>query len=964
MSISVYSQQPHFIRLNNINLPVNESYGITQDHQGYIWIGTSVGLCRYNADSIRKYKSPSGLKDESAFKIIELNREKLLINGSSNYFYYYNKEKRNIEKCGFTNKLNKLISNKLLQVYHSVKVNDSIVYLNTQYSTFKVNFLRDEVTEVVPFDMSTNYNFMYEGDKLIQVKRFLSQIELTNIKDKRLITLSIKKGEKIKKFVLKLNTVTIPSWRVCSAVDNFGAALISFDNVIVKIDRSDNFSTVETKGEVLKLYVDSKNNLWAGTLRNGVCFYENSNLVRPVISINNNSVTDITEDYEKSIWCTTLEQGVFYCRTPEIFEYSNFKDLQSSVYALKVINNIVYCSSLKNRIISFKQNEICQFENDHFNEFIIKVAKYRDKYLVSTTKNIFLTDSLFRESEIIIDRQTGFSNTASYIFDTNSDTAIIGHTNAIYLIYSGSIHPFFVPEKKISQIVCTESSSIYLVMDDVLYELNRSCELRKALELNGSFKRMCVLKDDFLAIITTTDFILFKKGKIVNINTKWNYGDIIINDIVSDKNDGIWLSTNQGLLYYNIRNEKCNTFNRNDGLICDKIFSTVICNNSLYVNSEDGLYTMPVSIKKSNINPKFILKYIYVNDTVLKSINDLNNLSYDQNNLKFTFDINSYIGVDRKGRLVYCIEELSKNWITVEYNTINLNNLSPGRYTIKVKAVNANEVSSNEFRLPVIYISPPFWKTIWFVLLSMFLILLIIFLIIFYFKNKFKRREEENTRINRMLAEFKMNALQAQMNPHFIFNSINSIQTYILEKNSQEAYDYLSKFAKLIRVILQNANEKTLTLESELDILKTYVLLEQMRFENSFEFIFKLDENIDTYLIKIPPMLVQPFVENSIWHGIMPLKNRKGKLELNIKQIKDSIIIVVEDNGIGRNESQKMKEFTNHKSVGMNLTEQRFELLRKLSNDNEIKITIIDLFDSYNEPAGTKVEILIPKYYI
>jgi LytS/YehU family sensor histidine kinase len=216
--------------------------------------------------------------------------------------------------------------------------------------------------------------------------------------------------------------------------------------------------------------------------------------------------------------------------------------------------------------------------------------------------------------------------------------------------------------------------------------------------------------------------------------------------------------------------------------------------------------------------------------------------------------------------------------------------------------------------------------------------------------------------VNKLIAEYQLTALQAQMNPHFIFNAINSIQGYILKKNEQQAYDYLAKFSKLIRMVLNQSTERTLPLKQELEMLSLYVELEQLRFDQSFDFKLDVDKDLRRFFgLQIPSMLVQPYVENAIWHGLMNLnKDRKGMLSVEFK-LKDEILkITIEDNGVGRELSKTYKKETDHKSVGMILTEQRLMMINKLQEYEDAWVTITDLYDEKKKPSGTQVEIFIP----
>jgi tetratricopeptide (TPR) repeat protein len=222
------------------------------------------------------------------------------------------------------------------------------------------------------------------------------------------------------------------------------------------------------------------------------------------------------------------------------------------------------------------------------------------------------------------------------------------------------------------------------------------------------------------------------------------------------------------------------------------------------------------------------------------------------------------------------------------------------------------------------------------------------------------RKRQKQIEFEKNVLELEQQALRAQMNPHFIFNAINSIQNYILKRNKQEAYDYLAKFARLIRIVLNNSQERDLLLHQELEMIELYVELEQLRF-NNFEFNLDVSERVNQFETIVPAMLIQPYVENAICHGLMNLEHeRKGVLNVSVTQSAGMLKIVIEDNGIGRERSKQYKKADAHKSLGMAFTEQRLNVINKMQHYESAKVQITDLYDKNARGAGTKVEIFIP----
>lgn len=232
-------------------------------------------------------------------------------------------------------------------------------------------------------------------------------------------------------------------------------------------------------------------------------------------------------------------------------------------------------------------------------------------------------------------------------------------------------------------------------------------------------------------------------------------------------------------------------------------------------------------------------------------------------------------------------------------------------------------------------------------------------------EEKTKQLEEE--RLNKItsdfelkIAEVEMSALRSQMNPHFIFNCLNSIKLYTMQNDSITASDYLTKFSRLIRLVLENSRAERITLEQEIETLELYIEMEKMRFKGKIQSHIQVDKRLDTGFIEIPPLLLQPFVENAIWHGLVH-KEEGGILQINITSPNDDHLKVeIIDNGIGRQQSAelKSKSATSRKSFGMKVTNERIELINHLYN-SETLLTITDLYDKAGRPAGTRVTLQI-----
>jgi LytS/YehU family sensor histidine kinase len=236
-------------------------------------------------------------------------------------------------------------------------------------------------------------------------------------------------------------------------------------------------------------------------------------------------------------------------------------------------------------------------------------------------------------------------------------------------------------------------------------------------------------------------------------------------------------------------------------------------------------------------------------------------------------------------------------------------------------------------------------------------LLLIYALVILRFK-QLRKREAAKQELERMIYEYRMTALRSQMTPHFIFNVITSIQHYVLDNNRMESYDYLSKFGRLMRLVLENSKEKYITLFRELETLSLYIELEQLRLNKKFDWAMTVSEAVDTERMQIPSMLVQPYIENAIKHGLAPRK-QGGVLTINFEAKDDILTVTVNDNGVGRVAAAAAREKQSHHSMGMEITVNRIEVLSRWHN-KKFEVAVTDKYNEAGIAEGTLVLITIP----
>ncbi|MCW3077325.1 MAG: hypothetical protein JWO32_1934, partial [Bacteroidetes bacterium] len=315
-----------------------------------------------------------------------------------------------------------------------------------------------------------------------------------------------------------------------------------------------------------------------------------------------------------------------------------------------------------------------------------------------------------------------------------------------------------------------------------------------------------------------------------------------------------------------------------------------------------------------------------------------------------------------KGDLTYRykLEGLDTSWVFTKYTSIKYQALPPGKYKFIVSVSNHDKLYSESKNFEIIII-PGWWQTVWFKAIVILMFIICMFFILRWYFKKLRGREEEKNKFQHKISEAELKALRAQMNPHFIFNAIASVQYFISGNDPKSSQKYLSKFAKLIRYVVDNSKPETIPLKTEIEALTLYLELESLRFENKFEYEIKLEDHIDLNFTQIPSMLIQPFVENAIWHGLMH-KKTKGKIIISF-YLKDNLLeCTIHDDGVGRKKSKEMKTesaLKNHKSIGMALTRERLEILNQIYNIT-LDYSVQDTINKNNEVTGTIVKIQIP----
>ncbi|NLR65532.1 histidine kinase [Chitinophaga varians] len=459
-----------------------------------------------------------------------------------------------------------------------------------------------------------------------------------------------------------------------------------------------------------------------------------------------------------------------------------------------------------------------------------------------------------------------------------------------------------------------------------------------------------------------------RQGTYVPVRIDGQLFDEWVLNIREDTPEKFWFITPYGFYRYTIPRGKLETFTQNDDIIDNsrKVRRRIswLKDGRLLVGASDHfvvfepnkLEVAPPPPDVTIVNMKALDSIILIEEALRG--NTPVELNHRQNIISIEFKSLSYH--QEKIRYFYQLEGLDEDWVSAENILVaKYTNLAPGNYTFRVRAVNAAGTTSLHISELKIFIRPAFWQTPWFRVLCLLLALGLVYLYIRLRITSVKKEARERAAIQQQMAQLEMKALRAQMNPHFIFNALNSIQTFMMKSETEQALAYLARFARLIRNVLDNSQLNNIPVSKEVNMLTNYLELEKLRFADAFEYEFVVDPELEQDFVEIPTMILQPFVENAIWHGILHIPDQ-GKIRIMFARVGDRVLCTIEDNGIGRAKSAALRKMdTQHYSRGLQITRDRLQLYNSRFN-MDASFDIEDLNDGAGNATGTRVNIWFP----
>jgi len=698
--------------------------------------------------------------------------------------------------------------------------------------------------------------------------------------------------------------------------------------------------------------------------------YKNGELTRTLSGFKNTYISTITENENNTTFLGTFKEGVIVI--------PNKKNIKQSIkYHLAGIissaNNAVFLSDKKGNV--FKHNN--------------GLEKYfQNKYNVD---NLFFLEGEYRIEQKKIDSilNKDIKVKGNFFFNQNLKDAEEYKNEFVFLI-SPSLIQIIVADTNlhVSQNFAEKRSNTlyhiniesrgksitYLKKDKYLYyatNINVYAKKWNATETEIiKFKGDRILGNDLInyknQLIIGTEkngILFFEKNNFhrqITIKQGLNSNTIIKLKI---SNDLLFILTTKGFQVYDFKTSKFIGLGVGEGVVSDKVTNFALSNNKLWLLDKEGYYSF--NINELNTNNEVTLGQVYL-DSILVNHQKINTttstFTVDQNSFQIFFD---YRDIETKAetKIQYKLIGVSNKWETIGSN-VNKKEflfLAPGEYTLALKAVCRNkETKTVEYHFKILQ---AIWFQLWFIILSFILIILTVsILFIYQIKKKDKKRkiESKTQKMQTAIFESKLKAIRSQMNPHFIFNSLNSIQALVLKKEAKKSYDYIEKFSDLVRKTLMFSEKEYVPINDEINFLNIYLDLEALRMKSEFTFCIEYKSNKD---ILIPSLLIQPFLENAIHHGLLHKKGSKNLL-VSFNCENEIAYCSITDNGIGReraNEINKRQKYR-HESFSLKAMERRLQILSE-QNAKQYNYNIEDLYSSDGKASGTKVTVNFPFKY-
>lgn len=901
--------EPRIVYSTKDGLISNFVYGAIQDKAGYIYFYTNKGISKFDGHKFKNFTTINGLPDNNVWLLSHDKEDNLWIHTDDNNL------------C--------------------LLLNDSIKFVKSFSKKLNILYLTYEVDNSITFHgLLYNFNLKQDGSKYIY-KELLQNNGFYH-------------KDNVVQFILQRNNfqyiIPYPSSKlIVNNIENNKMEIYSLEN-------KDFWYTPNI--------ID--NNVYCSSSTGVSIFDQNNNRTWNIKVVNKKIANRSFIDKDKNLWIGYRENGVWLC---------NLVKFKGDTI-IKIKDNIINCIKIKEKLYLF-------FSTSNMGVFDFQTKTFKFIKRTSGTNNILpWIDDMFilirNNEKFIIKFDSASSRISNIQFQLkdypnftliksnriNNDSIVyVDHYSNCYLAFQknriSKYFKFYQDSLKIKSVISSEEN-LYLITNKYLSVFNKSLQKIEQIELTLN-NRSIITSSAFyfhnlrhLVIGTEGDGIYFidNKNKLQLIENTYGF-DIKSITVLNEK---LIVHTNLAIFILKYTESKYvieKSIANEQGISPEEIVGVYTHNNDLIIVMPNAIhYINPDSIPFKTYNLR-ITEIYQGND--IKSEDFLKSLPHDFKPISISMSLLDFqISKD----VAYQYNLNDNDWQTLAVNTLDLSDLASGSYNLNLRAINKYSNKLLDSKILKLNVLRPWWKTWQFILLiNAFLISSIIW----GYRKWLNRRNEIKINIRNLeigLREYKMKALESQMNPHFVYNSLASIQYFIQENKNEEAEHFLTEFGILIRSFLTASRSSQINLKIELELLQKFINLEQIRFSKRFTSEIIIDPKLNLTKIFIPPLLLQPFVENAIQHGLFH-RLEGGQLKLNFEASNRDLIVTISDNGIGTKKSKSLKKFSlsNTTSDAMEIFLEKLEIMNKLK-PNSLEYSISNLDDTEPYYVGTKIVII------
>lgn len=920
-------------------LPSNTVYALDQDSHQMLWMGTGNGIAKFDGKNFHSYSTEDGLINILVYGLTvdHLDRKWMsTVAGRPSYFLH---GKGTVPSWADTLHVGNYYFQSIDTFLWFSGQNADTKYKPRKLAQIQSDGTLKKLSKIVgdqsrkAIVMDSSLYFMSDGKLYKEEKGNLVQVE----------DLSVPAGLDY--------CQAYDDGMIC--IERYGVgfdSLIYIDILAKTITPLEQLTPYLEQWPINAFLVDKAQQIWVATNK-GLLFLENREA--PVNYLLKNAfVNELYQDHEENLWVSTEGKGLFFLVSSKVRSLKKIEEQESFIVRSLEVDNTgrIYIGYSDGWMEVFDANFKQLYSKKYTDSRIVDILVDEDKVWLASNGEVIQVDlrgeEMARYRSSVPIKSLGILNGTLHVFSYRIEVLTDGAIRSLGIPFPARIYTNYT----------ISDTSMWLGTTEGLYHLDPSGV--KKIVADEIYSDIRGIGEDalgryWIAAAGQGVFVLQNDKVVHHLTVSDGLSSNICMHLLMD-DEFVWVSTNKGINKIDIASLNIQPINEEDGLSSSEIKYLKKSNEYVIAAASGTVDILPDTIVPFTAAPLMTINHLLVNGDTMPPQGNYS-FPYNSNYLTLHFTAISFKSMGNVS-YAYQLEGLDKDWLETKAEAVNWSAVPPGAYRLRIKAKGSNGEWSKEEGIGI-FIDFPWWKKWWFILLCA---LLTVGLLVFVYRRQHKRFIQENL-LQKRIQNLQLTALRAQMNPHFMFNALSSIQEFINNSDLEAANLYLSRFASLVRSVLNHSTQPLISLEEEMDQLQLYLTLENLRFNQCIHYDIVVKRPIQSSKIFIPTMIIQPFVENALNHGLFHQKKEK-QLKVSFTEIEGNMLhCQIEDNGIGRQRSLEINSRKKHKrqSKGIQVTRDRLELINQ-TNEGKIALEIEDLVDEQGEPCGTKVHLMIP----